>query len=85
MTAADRRPDVLLVLFDAVPHYADHGFAVFQLEPGNVTVHPMALTFPTRDEILAPFAGCEFDVRPLWGRTPFNNTPDNPGRAYKYA
>lgn len=32
-----------------------------------------ALTFPTRDEILAPFAGCEFDVRPLWGRTPFNN------------
>ena len=23
--------------------------AVFQLEPGNVTVHPMAFTFPTRD------------------------------------
>ena len=41
-----RMPDVL---FDAVPHYADHGFAVFQLEPGTVTVHPMALTFPTRD------------------------------------
>jgi len=37
------------VLFDAVPAYADHGFAVFQLEPGNVTVHPMAMTFPTRD------------------------------------
>jgi hypothetical protein len=36
------------VLFDAVPHYADYGFAVFQLRPGNVTVHPMALTFPTR-------------------------------------
>jgi hypothetical protein len=41
-----RLPDVL---FDAVPHYADHGFAVFQLEPGKVTVHPMALRFPTRD------------------------------------
>jgi len=36
------------VLFDAVPHYADYGFAVFQLAPGKVTVHPMALTFPTR-------------------------------------
>ena len=36
------------VLFDAVPHYADHGFAVFQLRPGKVTVHPMALAFPTR-------------------------------------
>lgn len=37
------------VLFDAVPHYADYGFAVFQLEPGKVTVHPMAMKFPTRD------------------------------------
>lgn len=36
------------VLFDAVPHYADQGFAVFQLAPGKVTVHPMAFTFPTR-------------------------------------
>ena len=41
-----RMPDVL---FDAVPHYADYGFAVFQLKPGNVTVHPMAFAFPTRD------------------------------------
>jgi hypothetical protein len=41
-----RMPDVL---FDAVPQYADYGFAVFQLKPGNVTVHPMAFTFPTRD------------------------------------
>jgi hypothetical protein len=40
-----RVPDVL---FDAVPRYADYGFAVFQLAPGKVTVHPMALTFPTR-------------------------------------
>ena len=36
------------VLFDAVPAYADYGFAVFQLAPGKVTVHPMALRFPTR-------------------------------------
>ncbi|MBA3392260.1 MAG: hypothetical protein H0T89_06430 [Deltaproteobacteria bacterium] len=42
-----RLPDVL---FDAVPHYADYGFAVFQLAPGKVTVHPMAMTFPTRAE-----------------------------------
>lgn len=41
-----RLPDVL---FDAVPHYADYGFAVFQLVPGKHTIHPMALTFPTRD------------------------------------
>lgn len=46
LDARFRMPDVL---FDAVPHYADHGFAVFQLEPGDVTVHPMALRFPTRD------------------------------------
>lgn len=32
-----------------------------------------ALTFPTREELLAPFAGFEIEVRPLWGRTPFNN------------
>ncbi len=37
------------VLFEAVPRYADYGFAVFQLKPGTVTVHPMGLTFPTRD------------------------------------
>jgi hypothetical protein len=36
-------------LFDAVPRYADHGFAVFQLEPGKVTIHPMAMTFATRE------------------------------------
>ena len=40
-----RVPDVL---FDAVPAYNDYGFAVFQLAPGKVTVHPMAFTFPTR-------------------------------------
>ena len=44
------------VLFDAVPHYADYGFAVFQLAPGKVTVHPMAMTFPTRtpDKLFFP-------------------------------
>ncbi len=37
------------VLFDAVPHYADYGFAVFQLEAGKTTIHPMAFVFPTRE------------------------------------
>ena len=48
-----RLPDIL---FDAVPHYADYGFAVFQLAPGKVTVHPMALEFPTRspDKLFFP-------------------------------
>ena len=48
-----RMPDVL---FDAVPHYADHGFAVFQLAAGKLTVHPMAFTFPTRtpDKLFFP-------------------------------
>jgi hypothetical protein len=36
-------------LFDAVPHYADFGFAVFQLRAGEHRIHPMALTFPTRE------------------------------------
>lgn len=45
----DRRFRLPGVLFDAVPHYADYGFAVFQLKPGKVTVHPMAFTFPSRE------------------------------------
>jgi hypothetical protein len=43
----DPRFRVADALFDAVPHYADYGFAVFQLRAGRHTVHPMALTFPT--------------------------------------
>jgi hypothetical protein len=44
------------VLFDAVPAYADYGFAVFQLKPGSVTVQPMAFEFPTRavDQLFFP-------------------------------
>jgi hypothetical protein len=44
------------VLFDAVPEYASYGFAVFQLKPGKITVHPMAFTFETRasDELFFP-------------------------------
>jgi len=55
-TRLDERFRVPDVLFDAVPHYADYGFAVFQLRPGNVTVHPMAMTFPTRtpDKLFFP-------------------------------
>ncbi|MCB1279157.1 MAG: hypothetical protein KDL09_21410 [Prosthecobacter sp.] len=30
-----------------LPGYADFGFAVFKLKPGNVQVHPMAFSFPT--------------------------------------
>lgn len=40
--------------FDALPMYADHGFAVFRLKPvgraPRVDVHPMAFRFPRRDE-----------------------------------
>jgi SAM-dependent methyltransferase len=31
------------------------------------------LDFPTREEIAAPFAGFASEVRPLWGRMPYNN------------
>jgi 2-polyprenyl-3-methyl-5-hydroxy-6-metoxy-1,4-benzoquinol methylase len=31
------------------------------------------LNFPTRAEIEAPFAGFDVDVRPLWGRMPYNS------------
>lgn len=44
----DERFRLPAVVFDAVPEYHDHGFAVFQLKPGKVMVPPMALTFPTR-------------------------------------
>jgi hypothetical protein len=45
----DERFQMPDVLFDAVPQYADYGFAVFQLLPGTVTVHPIGLSFPTRE------------------------------------
>jgi hypothetical protein len=53
LDARFRLPDVL---FDAVAHYADYGFAVFQLRPGKVTVHPMGLELPTRspDKLFFP-------------------------------
>jgi hypothetical protein len=41
-----RLPDAV---WDAVPGATDHGFAVFQLEPGAHHVHPMGLRFQTRD------------------------------------
>ncbi|MCW1922216.1 hypothetical protein OKA05_06605 [Luteolibacter arcticus] len=34
--------------WQALPAYADHGFAVFKLRAGEQEVHPMAFTFPTR-------------------------------------
>ncbi|WP_395738308.1 hypothetical protein [Prosthecobacter sp.] len=33
--------------WDKLPGYADFGFAVFKLKPGNAQVHPMAFSFPT--------------------------------------
>lgn len=47
-TRLDDRFRLPEVLFDAVPAYADYGFAVFQLAAGQHTIHPMAMTFPTR-------------------------------------
>jgi hypothetical protein len=32
-----------------LPQFADYGFAVFQLQPGAHTIHPMAMKFPTRE------------------------------------
>jgi 2-polyprenyl-3-methyl-5-hydroxy-6-metoxy-1,4-benzoquinol methylase len=31
------------------------------------------LTFPTREEVVAPFAGFDAEVRTLWGNMPYNN------------
>lgn len=44
----DPRFRLPLRLSDVVPAYRDYGFAVFQLKPGKVRVHPMAFTFETR-------------------------------------
>lgn len=32
-----------------------------------------SLTFPTRESIVSAFPGFDADIRPLWGRSPFNN------------
>jgi hypothetical protein len=45
----DRRFWMPRIVLDSVPEYADYGFAVFQLKPGNKTIHPMAFTFPSRE------------------------------------
>ncbi|HRW50539.1 MAG TPA: hypothetical protein P5333_23640 [Caldilinea sp.] len=37
------------VVWGALPHYHDYGFAVFKLKAGARNVHPIAFTFPTRD------------------------------------
>lgn len=37
-------------LFERYPAYADYGFAVFRLAPGQHEVHPMGLAFETRDQ-----------------------------------
>ncbi len=31
-----------------------------------------SLNYPTREEVMAPFEGFASDVRPLWGRMPYN-------------
>ncbi|MDB6058023.1 MAG: hypothetical protein JWO95_1867 [Verrucomicrobiales bacterium] len=38
-------PDV----WKKLPGYDDHGFAVFKLKPGAAHIHPMAFSFPRRD------------------------------------
>lgn len=47
-----RLPDVV---WDALPHYHDYGFAVFRLKAGARNVHPIAFTFPTRDSTMLFF------------------------------
>lgn len=36
-------------VWEKLPQYRDWAFAVFQLKPGDQTVHPMAFEFPRRD------------------------------------
>ena len=31
-----------------------------------------SLNYPTREEVTSPFAGFESEIRPLWGRMPYN-------------
>lgn len=95
----DERFRLPAVLFDAVPAYADYGFAVFQLAPGSVTVHPMAMTFPTRapDQLFFPtvhvhdgrfHATAKFDHTLYYQRTGSAATGDDevgtqPGKAFE--
>jgi hypothetical protein len=36
--------------WNQLPAHHDYGFAVFKLKPGVATVHPMAFSFPRRDQ-----------------------------------
>ncbi|HET7464126.1 MAG TPA: hypothetical protein VFJ82_22910 [Longimicrobium sp.] len=42
----DKRFRLPAGVWDRLPGYADFGFAVFQLKPGDQKVHPMAFEFP---------------------------------------
>jgi hypothetical protein len=46
----DARFSISKEIWSQVPVYASYGFVVFKLRPGRqVSVHPMAFSFPTRD------------------------------------
>ena len=45
----DERFRLSAMVWNAFPHYADYGFAVFQLRQGAGRFHPMAFAFSTRD------------------------------------
>jgi hypothetical protein len=44
----DQRFRLPRAAWDQLPIYADYGFAVFKLKPGEQTIHPMAFEFPRR-------------------------------------
>lgn len=45
----DERFRISDAAWEKLPQYHDHGFAVFKLKSGEMTVHPMAFSFPRRD------------------------------------
>ena len=44
----DERFRLPVAVWKKLPQFADYGFAVFRLKPGEREIHPMAFTFPTR-------------------------------------
>ena len=45
----DERFRLPMGVWDKLPAYQTYGFAVFKLKPGELTIHPMAFSFPRRD------------------------------------
>jgi hypothetical protein len=60
--------------WEKLPQYQNYGFAVFKLQPGARTVHPMAFSFPRRDAKTVFFPTVHIHDGKIHSRAHFDHT-----------